>query len=95
MALANPEQFPEEAGIVYIQGQAGKLELLTGLPEQVDQDKEIVALICHPHPVYGGTMRNKVVHMIEKAFRDMGAYAVRFNFRGAGESAGTFANCVG
>ncbi|WP_395376961.1 alpha/beta hydrolase [Marinicella sp. W31] len=95
MALTNPEQFPEEAGIVYIQGPAGRLELLVGLPEEADQQQEIVALICHPHPVYGGTMRNKVVHMIEKAFRDMGASAVRFNFRGVSESEGTFDNGVG
>lgn len=44
---------------------------------------------CHPHPVYGGTMTNKVVHSLYKAFRDSGFASLRFNFRGAGTSEGT------
>jgi len=43
---------------------------------------------CHPHPLYGGTMTNKVVHSLYKAFRDVGFAALRFNFRGAGDSEG-------
>ena len=43
---------------------------------------------CHPHPVYGGTMTNKVVHSLYKAFRDVGFASLRFNFRGAGGSEG-------
>ena len=43
---------------------------------------------CHPHPLYGGTMTNKVVHSLYKAFRDTGFAALRFNFRGAGGSGG-------
>jgi alpha/beta superfamily hydrolase len=43
---------------------------------------------CHPHPVYGGTMTNKVVHSLYKAFRDSGFASLRFNFRGAGASEG-------
>lgn len=43
---------------------------------------------CHPHPLYGGTMTNKVVHSLYKAFRDVGFAALRFNFRGAGASEG-------
>ncbi len=43
---------------------------------------------CHPHPLYGGTMTNKVVHSLYKAFRDTGFAAIRFNFRGTGGSGG-------
>lgn len=47
-----------------------------------------VAVICHPHPLHGGSMTNKVVHTLMRAARDMGASVVRFNFRGVGRSAG-------
>ena len=49
-----------------------------------------VALVCHPHPVYGGTMHNKVVFRAAKAAIQLGLPTLRFNFRGAGHSAGTF-----
>jgi len=54
-----------------------------------------VALICHPHPLYAGTMHNKVVFRAAKAALLSGLPALRFNFRGAGKSAGTFANGIG
>lgn len=92
--LVNPVDYPSKAGVVYIQGKAGKLEVLANLPESGGA-VDAVGIICHPHPVYGGTMRNKVVHMIEKAFRDMGLHAVRFNFRGVGASEGVFDHGVG
>jgi len=46
--------------------------------------------VCHPHPQYGGTMTNKVVHTLAKAFNELGAGAVRFNYRGVGASDGTY-----
>jgi len=46
------------------------------------------ALVCHPHPLYGGTMDNKVVTTLARALRDCGVPALRFNFRGVGASAG-------
>jgi uncharacterized protein len=49
-----------------------------------------VALVCHPHPLYGGTMHNKVVYRAAKAALQSGFPTLRFNFRGAGASAGTF-----
>jgi alpha/beta superfamily hydrolase len=49
-----------------------------------------VALVCHPHPLYGGTMHNKVVFRAAKAALHLGLPTLRFNFRGAGKSAGTF-----
>ena len=54
-----------------------------------------VALVCHPHPLHGGTMHNKVVFRAAKATVLLGLPTLRFNFRGAGKSAGTFAGGIG
>ncbi len=91
----NITEFPKRSKVIMIPGPAGQIECLTAPPEADAVDKNRVALICHPHPLYGGTMRNKVTHMLEKAFRDMGAHTVRFNFRGVGESSGVFDDGVG
>ena len=69
-----------------IAGPAGRLEAL--LQEHETRDHSIAALICHPHPLYGGTMHNKVVHRAAAVLHALGAAALRFNFRGAGHSAG-------
>jgi uncharacterized protein len=71
-----------------IAGPAGDLEALLEIPAGADGSR--VAVICHPHPVYGGTMTNKVVHMLAKAFNERGVPALRFNFRGVGASAGSY-----
>ncbi|MGA9420732.1 MAG: alpha/beta fold hydrolase [Rhodanobacteraceae bacterium] len=47
-------------------------------------------IVCHPHPQQGGTMHNKVVTIIERALREVGLFTVRFNFRGVGESEGSY-----
>lgn len=54
-----------------------------------------VAVIAHPHPLYGGTMNNKVVQTLARAFVQCGFSAVRFNFRGVGASQGSFDHGVG
>ena len=54
-----------------------------------------VVIICHPHPVHGGTMDNKVVTTLMRTYRDLGVHVVRFNFRGVGQSEGVFDNAVG
>jgi len=46
-------------------------------------------VVCHPHPLFGGTMTNKVVHTLARAFTDLGLPSLRFNFRGVGASTGT------
>ena len=71
-----------------IAGPSGNLEGMLETP--VDADSSHVAVICHPHPVYGGTMTNKVVHMLAKAFNELGVPAIRFNYRGVGASAGVY-----
>lgn len=52
-------------------------------------DAKGVALLCHPNPVQGGTMLNKVVSTLQRAVRDMGYSTLRFNYRGVGASAGS------
>jgi uncharacterized protein len=69
-----------------IAGPAGRLEAL--IQEHEARDHAIAALVCHPHPLYGGTMHNKVVHRAASVLHALGAAALRFNFRGAGQSAG-------
>jgi len=51
-------------------------------------DGRWAALLCHPHPLFGGTMRHKVVVRMSAALRECGAATLRFNFRGVGESPG-------
>jgi alpha/beta superfamily hydrolase len=71
-----------------IDGPAGVLQLVVN---GVSRDEWIgVAVLCHPHPLYGGTMDNKVVHTLMRACRDVGIACVRFNFRGVGASSGQF-----
>jgi hypothetical protein len=76
-----------------IRGPDGTLEAVLDIPEQSDGSH--IAVICHPHPQYGGTMTNKVVHMLAKSFNALDAAAVRFNFRGVGRSGGTYAQGEG
>ena len=53
-------------------------------------DGQRVALVCHPHPLFGGTLQNKVVHMTARALQECGIATLRFNFRGVGASEGVF-----
>jgi alpha/beta superfamily hydrolase len=54
------------------------------------QDDKPIVVICHPHPLHGGTMDNKVVHTLFKTFAELGLSTLRFNFRGVGKSAGEY-----
>jgi uncharacterized protein len=77
---------------LFLAGPAGRLEALlnAGLPGATH-----AALVCHPHPLYGGTLHNKVVFHTMKALNSFGFPVLRFNFRGAGLSEGEHANGVG
>ena len=70
----------------FIAGPAGRLEaLLWTVPVA---DPPLVAVVCHPHPLFGGTMHNKVVYQAAKAMHLRDIPVLRFNFRGAGQSEG-------
>jgi alpha/beta superfamily hydrolase len=72
-------------GNTFIEGPAGQLEAILKEPEgRVTR----AAIVCHPHPLFGGTMHNKVAYRIAKAFERAGFAVVRFNFRGTGQSQG-------
>lgn len=73
---------------IWLNGSAGALEGLCDVPE--GRPIKGTAVICHPHPLFGGTMQNKVVQTLAKAFVQNGWRAVRFNFRGVGGSAGVY-----
>ena len=70
-----------------LQGLSGELEALRDQPEGSSKG---LALICHPHPLFGGTMDNKVVQTLARAFVQAGWTALRFNFRGIGRSQGVY-----
>jgi alpha/beta superfamily hydrolase len=70
---------------VSVPGPAGALECAIDEPAGVLRG---VALVCHPHPQFGGTLDNKVVQTLARAFLQLGYRSVRFNFRGVGASEG-------
>jgi len=70
-----------------LQGPAGTLEALLDIPAGTPRG---CAVIAHPHPLFGGTMHNKVVQTLARAFVQCGWSAVRFNFRGVEGSAGIY-----
>jgi alpha/beta superfamily hydrolase len=69
----------------FLDGEAGRLEALLNLGAP---DAEYACVVCHPHPLFGGTMHNKVVFHAMKALNAFGYPVLRFNFRGTGTSAG-------
>jgi len=73
---------------VDIPGPAGRLEAL--YEELAEVPPRFAALVCHPHPSYGGTMHNHATHRLAKGARAVGGATLRFNFRGVGRSAGAF-----
>jgi alpha/beta superfamily hydrolase len=72
---------------VMLHGPAGGLQCAVDDPEAAPRG---VALVCHPHPLHAGTMDNKVVQTLARAFVQLGMRAVRFNFRGVGASQGVW-----
>jgi hypothetical protein len=75
-----------------VAGPGGAIECAIDAPTGMSRG---VAVICHPHPQHGGTMDNKVVQTLARAFTQLGYTAVRFNFRGVGASAGAWAHGPG
>ncbi|MGI9259080.1 MAG: alpha/beta hydrolase [Gammaproteobacteria bacterium] len=71
-----------------ILGPAGILEVLKECPKI--RSPRGVAVVCHPHPLHGGTMENKVVHTLARAFLAVDCASIRFNYRGVGKSEGGY-----
>lgn len=74
-------------------GHAGDLEAILSVPP--DPDQRYMALLGHPHSLQGGTMQNKVVTTLARAFKELGIASIRFNFRGVGQSQGVYDAGVG
>ena len=75
-----------------IDGPVGKIEVSTHLPQHLTDENlsnsPDILIMCHPHPLKQGTMDNKVVTSSISAFNQEGAFGVRFNFRGVGQTSG-------
>jgi alpha/beta superfamily hydrolase len=82
---------PPHAERLTLEGPAGALEALIETPanEEAVAAPAAFGVICHPHPLHGGTMDNKVVWTLARAFQELGAPTIRFNFRGVGGSEGS------
>jgi alpha/beta superfamily hydrolase len=78
---------------LFFDGPAGRMEAL--LWTVANPNPTFAALVCHPHPLFGGTMHNKVVYQAAKALHDCGAPVLRFNFRGVGLSEGLHDQGIG
>jgi hypothetical protein len=76
-----------------LEGPSGDLEAMLETPREARDD--VVAVICHPHPLFHGTMNNKVVHALVRSFNLLGCPAIRFNFRGVGQSVGRYDEGLG
>ncbi|MEY3338384.1 MAG: hypothetical protein RL245_1376, partial [Pseudomonadota bacterium] len=85
MSTVSPER-------LLLPGGAGQIETLVEAPQV---KPSAVALCCHPHPLFGGTMTNKVIHTVARSFVSSGAVAIRFNFRGVGLSEGVHDGGIG
>ena len=76
----------------FIDGPAGKLEVILGEPESMPRG---IAIIAHPHPLHGGTMDNKVIHTLFTTLLELEFITAKFNFRGVGKSEGNFDHGIG
>ena len=83
---------PRNTERLTIDGPAGAIEVVRNVPGPAPRG---LALVCHPHPLQGGSLDNKVAQTLAKTFFALGYVAVRFNFRGVGQSAGTFDEGIG
>ncbi|GMR16560.1 MAG: Dot/Icm type IV secretion system effector CoxH3 [Gammaproteobacteria bacterium] len=94
MPLTQLEFNQQNTATTFITGLAGNIEVLITRPKELTESTPI-AVISHPHPLYGGSMTNKVVHIMAKSFSELDAITVRFNFRGVGQSQGEYSDGLG
>lgn len=79
----------------FLDGPAGRVEAILWTPSARAHTPALAAVVCHPHPLFGGTMHNKVVYQAAKSLDALGLPVLRFNFRGAGLSDGEHDRGVG
>lgn len=77
----------------FFAGPAGQLEAVLTVPPEAN--KRFIALLGHPHSLQGGTMNNKVVTTMARAFKELSIPSIRFNFRGVGQSEGKYDAGIG
>ena len=82
--------FPATSSTLMLAGPAGQLEVAVDLPDGEVAPLPLTVVLCHPLSTEGGSLNNKVVTMAARSLRELGATTVRFNFRGVGNSEGTF-----
>ncbi len=80
-------QFPHDSQKLILKGPVGELEAILWTSTRF-RKPPLAAVVCHPHPLFGGTFHNKVVYQAAKSLDSLGIPALRFNFRGAGLSTG-------
>jgi alpha/beta superfamily hydrolase len=83
-------EFPAASSTLMLAGPAGALEAAVDRPEGDTVALPLTVVLCHPLSTEGGSITNKVVTMAARSLRELGANTVRFNFRGVGQSAGSF-----
>ena len=76
-----------------IGGKRGELEAI--IDESSEENRDFVAICCHPHPQHGGAMGNKVIYTASRTLAALGIVSIRFNFRGVGKSDGVYADGIG
>jgi hypothetical protein len=84
---------PRRMESLFLAGPEGRLEALLEEPES--EAPVEAAVVCHPHPQFGGTMHNKVVYRLARGLRKSGCVVLRFNFRGVNLSEGEYADGIG
>ncbi|MBV1877869.1 MAG: alpha/beta hydrolase [Pseudomonadales bacterium] len=80
---------------MFIEGPAGLLEAEMDAAVIAAEQPQAIAVLCHPHPQYGGSMQDNVVSLLSRSFVSNGISGLRFNFRGVGGSAGHYGDGVG
>jgi alpha/beta superfamily hydrolase len=83
-----------QTGKLRIAGQAGVIEAVANMPSQ-PAATPVVAVVCHPHPLYGGSLDNKVAYTLARSCAETGMVTLRFNFRGVGASEGLYSGGEG
>ena len=86
---------PPRSERIALPGPAGVIEALIETPVFDGPAPACFGVVCHPHPLYGGTLDNKVVYTLARAFEELGVPTIRFNFRGVGTSTGVHDGGVG